>query len=157
MFFELWTMLKKTVLSFIEDEALSRGAAIAFYTVTSIAPVLLIVVAIAGLVFGREAAENAISAQLSGLMGQQTAAVMQSAVASAADTSSGVWATLIGIATLIATASGVFFEMQSSLNAIWKTRPHGTTVSRLIQAPRGSPGLLANCLSRGECGSYSLR
>ena len=61
MFFELWTMLKKTVLSFIEDEALSRGAAIAFYTVTSIAPVLLIVVAIAGLVFGREAAENAIS------------------------------------------------------------------------------------------------
>jgi len=62
MFFELWTMLKKTMLSFIEDEALSRGAAIAFYTVTSIAPVLLIVVAIAGLVFGREAAENAISA-----------------------------------------------------------------------------------------------
>jgi len=143
MFFELWTMLKKTVLSFIEDEALSRGAAIAFYTVTSIAPVLLIVVAIAGLVFGREAAENAISAQLSGLMGQQTADVLQSAVASAADTSSGVWATLIGIATLIATASGVFGEMQSSLNAIWKTRPHGTTVSRLIQARAISLGLVA--------------
>ena len=136
-------MLKKTVLSFIEDEALSRGAAIAFYTVTSIAPVLLIVVAIAGLVFGREAAENAISAQLSGLMGQQTADVLQSAVASAADTSSGVWATLIGIATLIATASGVFGEMQSSLNAIWKTRPHGTTVSRLIQARAISLGLVA--------------
>jgi len=143
MFFELWTMLKKMVLSFIEDEALSRGAAIAFYTVTSIAPVLLIVVAIAGLVFGREAAENAISAQLSGLMGQQTADVLQSAVASAADTSSGVWATLIGIATLIATASGVFGEMQSSLNAIWKTRPHGTTVSRLIQARAISLGLVA--------------
>jgi len=136
-------MLKKTVLSFIEDEALSRGAAIAFYTVTSIAPVLLIVVAIAGLVFGREAAENAISAQLSGLMGQQTADVLQSAVASAADTSSGVWATLIGIATLIATASGVFGEMQSSLNAIWKTRPLGTTVSRLIQARAISLGLVA--------------
>jgi len=143
MFFELWTMLKKTMLSFIEDEALSRGAAIAFYTVTSIAPVLLIVVAIAGLVFGREAAENAISAQLSGLMGEQTADVLQSAVASAADTSSGVWATLIGIATLIATASGVFGEMQSSLNAIWKTRPHGTTVSRLIQARAISLGLVA--------------
>ena len=143
MFFELRTMLKKTVLSFIEDEALSRGAAIAFYTVTSIAPVLLIVVAIAGLVFGLEAAENAISAQLSGLMGQQTADVLQSAVASAADTSSGVWATLIGIATLIATASGVFGEMQSSLNAIWKTRPLGTTVSRLIQARAISLGLVA--------------
>ena len=105
MFSELWTMLKKTVLSFIADEALSRGAAIAFYTVTSIAPVLLIVVAIAGLAFGREAAQNAISAQLSGLMGQQTADVLQSAIASAADTSSGIWATLIGVATLIATAS----------------------------------------------------
>ena len=56
-----WKLLKDTVLSFIDDEALSRGAAIAFYTVTSIAPVLLIVIAIAGLVFGRDAAQNAIS------------------------------------------------------------------------------------------------
>jgi len=143
MFSELWTMLKKTVLSFIADEALSRGAAIAFYTVTSIAPVLLIVVAIAGLAFGREAAQNAISAQLSSLMGQQTADVLQSAIASAADTSSGIWATLIGVATLIATASGVFGEMQSSLNAIWKTKPQDMTVSRLIQARAFSLGLVA--------------
>jgi membrane protein len=57
---EIWKLLEETVLAFIEDEALSRGAAIAFYTVTSIAPVLLIVIAIAGLVFGEDAAENAI-------------------------------------------------------------------------------------------------
>src|SRR4029079_13191617 len=101
MFSAGWTMLKQTVLSFINDEALSRGAAIAFYTVTSIAPVLLIVVAIAGLAFGRDAAQNAISAQLSGLMGQQTAEVLQSALASAAGTSSGILATLIGVATLL--------------------------------------------------------
>lgn len=143
MLSELWTMLKKTVLSFIADEALSRGAAIAFYTVTSIAPVLLIVVAIAGLVFGQEAAQNAISAQLSSLMGHQTADVLQSAIASAADTSSGIWATLIGVATLIATASGVFGEMQSSLNAIWKTKPQDITVSHLIQARAISLGLVA--------------
>ena len=68
MFSAAWKMLKETLLSFIDDEALSRGAAIAFYTVTSIAPVLLIVIAIAGLVFGRDAAENAIIEQLSGLM-----------------------------------------------------------------------------------------
>ena len=54
-----WRLLKTTVTAFINDEALGRGAAIAFYTVTSIAPVLLIVVAIAGMVFGREAAQNA--------------------------------------------------------------------------------------------------
>ena len=73
MILSLWKMLKDTVLSFVDDEVLSRGAAIAFYTVTSIAPVLLIVIAIAGLVFGRDAAQNAISGQFSGLMGRQTA------------------------------------------------------------------------------------
>src|ERR1700757_5287293 len=112
MFSAAWKMLKDAVLAFIDDEALSRGAAIAFYTVTSFAPVLLIVIAIAGLAFGREAAQNAIIAQLGGLMGQQTAEVLQSAVASAAGKSSGILATVIGIGTLIVTASGVFGEMQ---------------------------------------------
>jgi membrane protein len=138
-----WTMLKDTVQAFIEDQALSRGAAIAFFTVTSIAPILLIVIAIAGLVFGREAAQNAILAQLSGLMGQQTADVLQSAIASASDKSSGILATIIGVITLLATASGVFGEMQSALNAIWKAEPKGTTVSRLIRARAASIGLVA--------------
>lgn len=143
MFSESWKMLKNTILSFIDDEALSRGAAIAFYTVMSIAPVLLIVVAIAGLAFGRDAAQNAITEQLSGLMGQQTAEVLQSAVVSAAGKSSGILATIIGIVTLTATASGVFGEMQSALNAIWKAEPKGTTVSRLIRARAASLGLVA--------------
>ena len=93
-FSEIWKHVKDTVQSFINDEALSRGAAIAFYTVTSIAPVLLIVIAIAGLAFGRDAAQNAITAQLSSLMGQQTADVLQSAVASAAGKSSGIVAAI---------------------------------------------------------------
>jgi len=126
-----------------DDEALSRGAAIAFYTVTSIAPVLLIVVAIAGLAFGHDAAQNAIITQLSGLMGQQTAEVIQAAIASAAGKSSGILATIIGVATLVATASGVFGEMQSSLNAIWKAKSVATTVSRLIRARATSLGLVA--------------
>ena len=108
MFSAVWKMLKDTVLAFINDEALSRGAAIAFYTVTSIAPVLLIVIAIAGLAFGQDAAQNALTAQLSGLMGQQTAEVLQTAVASASSKSSSVLATMVGIITLIVTASGVF-------------------------------------------------
>ena len=103
-----WALLKQTVLSFIEDEALSKGAAIAFYTVTSIAPILLIVVAIAGLALGRETAQDAITSQLGGLMGQQTADVLQSAISTASAKSSGVWATIIGLITLIVTASGVF-------------------------------------------------
>ena len=136
-------MIKETVLSFLEDDALSRGAAIAFYTVTSIAPVLLIVIAIAGLVFGREASQNAISGQLTGLMGQQTADVLQAAIASASGKSSSILATLIGIGTLILTASGMFGEMQSALNAIWKTKAPPTTLSRLLRARAISLGLVA--------------
>ena len=143
MISSLWKMLKDTVLSFIDDEVLSRGAAIAFYTVTSIAPVLLIVVAIAGLVFGRDAAQNAMSGQFSGLMGRQTADVLQSAIASAAGKSSSIIATIIGVTTLVATASGVFGEMQAALNAIWKTKSQATTVSRLIRARVMSLGLVA--------------
>ena len=72
MFASAWTLLKDSVSSFIDDEALSRGAAMAFYAVTSMAPILLIVVAIAGLAFGEEAARNAIVDQLTGLMGRQS-------------------------------------------------------------------------------------
>jgi membrane protein len=143
MFSTAWDLLKKTVLAFIEDEALTRGAAIAFYTVTSIAPILLIVIAIAGLVFGREAAEGALTSQMSGLMGQQTADVLKTAVANASNKSSGTLATIIGIVTLLATASGVFGEMQSALNAFWKAKPEGSTVSRLIRARAASIGLVA--------------
>jgi len=139
----IWALLKDTVLAFIEDDALSRGAAIAFYTVTSIAPILLIVIAIAGLAFGREAAQGALTAQIGGLMGQQTAEVLQSAVANASGKSSGILATILGIAAVVVTASGVFGEMQSALNAIWKAKPEGGTVSRLVRARAASLGLVA--------------
>jgi membrane protein len=139
----IWALLKDTILAFIEDEALSRGAAIAFYTVTSIAPILLIVIAIAGLAFGREAAQGALTAQIGGLMGQQTAEVLQSAVANASGKSSGILATILGIAAVVVTASGVFGEMQSALNAIWKAKPEGGTVSRLVRARAASLGLVA--------------
>jgi membrane protein len=121
-----WRLLKTTVTAFINDEALGRGAAIAFYTVTSIAPVLLIVVAIAGMVFGREAAQNGIIAQLSGLIGQQGAEILQTAVASVQSTTSGRIATVVGVVIVIVTASGVLGEMQTALNVIWKADPTGT-------------------------------
>jgi membrane protein len=138
-----WLIIKDTGYGFIADEALSRGAAIAFYTATSLAPVLLIVIAIAGLVFGHDAAQNAITGQLSGLMGDQTAQLLQTAVASASKKSSGALATLIGLLTLILTASGVFGEMQSALNAIWKAERSGTAITRLIRARAVSLGLVA--------------
>jgi len=138
-----WSLLKAAVLSFIEDEALTRGAAIAFYTATSLAPVLLIVIATAGLLYGREAAEGAITSQFGELMGRQTAELLQTAIAGANRKSSSVLAAAIGIVTLIVTASGVFGEMQSALNAIWKAEPRGTTIGRLIRARAASLALVA--------------
>jgi len=81
-------MVKQSTVAFVDDEALTRGAAIAFYTVTSIGPVLFIVVAIAGLAFGEDAARGAISRELGGLMGQQSADLLEAAIRSAGRTSS---------------------------------------------------------------------
>jgi len=139
----MYQMLKDTALGFIDDEALSRGAAIAFYTVTSLAPVLLVVIAIAGLVFGQEAAQGAILDQLSGLMGRQAADVLQAALASASTKSSGIVATIVGLVTLLATASGMFGEMQTALNRIWRAEPKSGTLSRLVRARAASLGLVA--------------
>ena len=138
-----WTMVKDSVSGFIDDDALSNGAAMAFYAITSLAPILLIVVAVAGLVFGHDAAQAAISVQLAGLMGQQSADLLQTAIQSAGVKSSGIVASVVGVVTLIATASGVFGQMQAALNAIWKAKPIGGTVSRLVRARIASMGLVA--------------
>ena len=110
------TLLKGAINGFLENEGLTRGAAIAFYTATSFAPVLLIVIAIAGLVYGQEAAQGAINTtQLGDLMGRQTAELLQTAVASSKSRSSGFLAAAVGIVTLVVTASGVFGEMPRRL------------------------------------------
>jgi membrane protein len=138
-----WELLKETALSFMADEALSRGAAMAFYAVTALAPVLLIIVAIAGLVFGDDAAQNALTGQFQSMMGEQSAEMLQGVIRNAGQKSSGIVATVIGVVTLLITASGVFGEMQSALNAIWNAKPEGTTISRLIRARAASLGLVA--------------
>lgn len=141
---KVWALCKSTVFSFIDDDALSKGAAISFYTATSLAPILLIVVAIAGLAFGQEAAQNGIVGQLSGLMGKESAEFLQSAIAGAQNKSAGTLATLIGVVTVIVTASGVFGEMQSALNKIWKIDSSGEPISRLIRARAASLGLVVS-------------
>jgi membrane protein len=130
----LWLVTKRSAEAFIEDGALSRGAAIAFYAVTSLGPLLLIVVAVAGLFFGEDAARGGLMTKLGQAMGPQSAGFLELAIGSASNRGSGVVATIIGMVSLVVTASGVFGEMQTALNAIWRTRPEGTTVVRLIKA-----------------------
>ena len=113
---------KRAFQIFGKERAASRGAAIAFYTVTSMAPILVIVVAVAGLVFGDEAASGAIYQQFSGLLGAEGADLLQKAIAGASSTSGGVTATVISVVTLLLGASGVFLEFQDALNAIWQAK-----------------------------------
>lgn len=113
-------LAKESVSSWVEDFAPSMGAAIAYYTVFSIAPLLLIVIAIVGFVFGHDAATGRIFEELRGLMGDQAAATLQTMVKSASDPGKGAIATIIGVVTLIFGATTVFSELQSALDRIWR-------------------------------------
>jgi len=139
-----WVLAKDTVEGFIDDGAMSRGAAIAYYTIFSIAPLLLISTAIAGLVFGQQAVEGAVADQLEGLVGRASAETVQSMVKGAANTTTGTVATIVSVITLLLTASGVFGELQTSLNEIWKApTPAGDTITRLVMAKAAAIGLVA--------------
>ncbi|QPC91591.1 YihY/virulence factor BrkB family protein [Mesorhizobium sp. INR15] len=140
---ESWVLLRESVTGYITDNALSHGAAMAFYATTSLAPILIIVVAIAGLVVGDDAARLALSAEISGVMGPQSADLLKATLETASQRWSGTLATAVGLVTLSITASGVFGEMQQSLNEIWKVKPNGVTFSRLVRARAASLGLVA--------------
>jgi membrane protein len=119
-------LLKTALVGWWNDRAMSLGASIAFFTVFSLAPMLLVTIAIAGLVFGREAAQGAIVAQLAGLTGGQTAAALEGMIASASSFDSGMIGLLIGIATFVLLATGAIIELQDNLNIIWKAKPEQT-------------------------------
>jgi membrane protein len=97
------------------------GAAIAYYMVFSLAPMLVMVIAVAGLAFGQRAAEGALFGELADLVGLESAGAVQAMLRNASGTRSGIVATAVGIATLIIAATAVFGELQSALNLIWKT------------------------------------
>lgn len=140
---EGWILLRESVTGYVADNALSHGAAIAFYATTSLAPILLIVVAIAGVVIGNDAAQLALSAEISGVMGPQSADLLKATIESAAHRWSSTLATLVGLITLFVTASGVFGEMQQSLNEIWKVKSDGVSLTRIVRARAVSLGLVA--------------
>ena len=132
------------VQGFIADECLSRAASIAYFTLFSLSPLLVVAMAIAGAAFGDEAVRGAVQDQLRGLLGQEAAAAIEAAIAGARDVGRGTLAGALGIAMLFLTASGAFGEIQSALNAIWKTSvPPQGTVSRLLRAKAAAVGLVA--------------
>jgi hypothetical protein len=158
MIARVWVLIKDTVSGFVEHEDLTRGAAIAYYTIFSIAPLLIIVIAIAGLVFGHDAAEGAIVGQLSGLIGKQSAEILQSMIQSASHQATGILATIIGIGTLLLTATGAFRDPIRTQRNL-EDRPIGG-VFRAGARPSRKPGarrhsrILDAGLIGGECRPY---
>jgi membrane protein len=113
-------LAKKTVSSWLDDDASSMGAALSYYTVFSLAPILLIVISVAGLVFGEEAARGALFGELGKLMGSDAAKAAQDMMASTSKPSHGVLGTVVGVVVMLVGATTVFAQLQNSLDRIWR-------------------------------------
>ncbi len=114
------TLVQRSVTAWSDDFAPSMGAAISYYTVFSLSPLLLIVIAVAGLIFGEEAVQGQLVGQLQGFMGREGATAVQTMIKAAHEPTGGIVATVVGAALLLVGATTVFAELQSALDRIWK-------------------------------------
>ncbi len=115
-----WSLVKKAGAAWSADYAPSMGAALSYYSVFSLAPLLVIVIAVAGLVFGQEAARGEVFAQLSGLMGAEAAKTVEELLNAASKPSRGITSAVIGFVVLIIGATTVFGELQDAMDRIWR-------------------------------------
>ena len=120
---QLYHVMKCAVSEWMRHRASSKGAALAFYTAFSIAPILVLVIAVAGFFWGAEAAQGQLLTELKGLMGAQGAEAIQLVLKGAQNKESGIWATVIATLLLIVGATTVFAELKDSLDEIWNTPP----------------------------------
>ena len=129
----LWTLIKEGVTAFIDDNALSRGAAISFYAVTAIAPVLFIATAIAALGLGQRAASRAVHEQLTRIMSADSADTVQLAILHVRSSQHTLSGSIIGVIALVVTASGFFTEIEDAMNVIWKAPRHESYFYTLLR------------------------
>lgn len=139
-----WRLLRDAVLAFSDDQAASLGAALAFYTLFSIAPLLLLVISVAGLVFGEQAARGELMDQLAMLMGRDGARTLEGLLAQVQQPDAGRWGTISGVALMLVGATTVFAQLQQALDRIWRApaAPSGGGMWRLLRARLLSLGLV---------------
>jgi membrane protein len=131
-FFHLYLDLaKQAVAAWLADRASTMGAALAFYCAFSLAPLLMIVIAIAAAAFGADAARGAIVEQLSGIVGPVAAEAIQELLKAAKEPATGLFATVVGLVTLLVGATTVLVELQDDLDYIWKAPARGGVVTML--------------------------
>ncbi|HLP17176.1 MAG TPA: YihY/virulence factor BrkB family protein [Bacteroidota bacterium] len=117
-----WEVLKESFSKFVDDNVPKLGASLSYYTVFSLAPLLIIIIAVAGFIFGTDAAQGRIYDEIESLVGKDSALLIQTAIKKSADTGAGILATVISFVTLIIGSVTVFIELQDSLNIIWKVK-----------------------------------
>ena len=141
---KIWHLIKTTIIAWSDDYAPSMGAALAFYTLFSIAPLLLIVLSITGFVFGAEAARGEIAGQLQNLMGEQSALTVQALLQNVNRPTDGLVATIIGVILLLIGATSVFGELQSALDRIWRApeRPLASGIIAFLRSRLLSFGII---------------
>jgi len=128
-------LLKETLYAWSEDDAMRLGASLAYYTVFSLAPFLVVVIAVAALIFGHEAAHGRILEQVRDLIGDQGAQAVSALIAQASRPASGAVATVLGTVAIFLGATAVFGELQAGLNKVWKAAPPaGSSVKRVLRA-----------------------
>ncbi|MGQ3052048.1 MAG: YihY/virulence factor BrkB family protein [Roseateles sp.] len=115
-----WALIKAALSAWIDDYAPSMGAALSYYTVFSLAPLLVIVVSVAGLLFGDEAVRGELFAQIAGLMGPEAAKAIQDMLAAVSKPGAGALGTIVGAVVLLVGATTVFAELQDALDRIWR-------------------------------------
>ncbi|HEX9941950.1 MAG TPA: YihY/virulence factor BrkB family protein [Thermoanaerobaculia bacterium] len=115
-------LIKESFKEWRDDGALDLGAALSYYTIFSLAPLLLIVIGVAGIFFGREAVQGQLVGELRGLVGQQGGEAIQTMIANAGRERTGVLATVVGVVTILFGATGVFVQLQNSLNRVWNVK-----------------------------------
>src|SRR6188768_569537 len=120
---DIWATVKETASDWVDDDASRLAAALAYYSLLSLAPLLVIVVAIAGIFLGPDAARGRLAGELATVVGVEPARGIQAILASARAPTTGVVSTVVGVITLFVGASGVFGELQSSLNTVWEVKP----------------------------------
>ena len=130
-----WNVVQDAVRLWLERNAFSYAGSLAFYTLFSLAPTMIIAVTVIGVVLGEEAAQGQIVAQLQATMGHDAAAAIEQAVAQSRIQESGLWPTLLGVGALLVGATTVFAQMQFSLNTLWgvTARPSGNSALKFIQ------------------------
>jgi membrane protein len=136
-------LVRQAGTAWVEDRAQTMGAALAFYSAFSLAPLLIIVIALAGTVFGDDAARGAIVGQLAGLVGAPAAEAIQSLLTADRAASTGLIASIVGVATMIVGATTILVEVQDDLDAIWKApRRAGNSLLSMLRARILSLGMI---------------